>query len=206
MREIGAQVGLTSPSSVKYQLAMLERKGYLRRDPALPRAIEVVDPAGIEPPLRPYQPTASSSSASSDAIGTKLSQFGPDATAAAPVFVPLVGQIAAGNPILADQLIEDVYTLPKQLVGEGELFMLKVRGDSMIDAAIVDGDWVVIRRQPTAENGQIVAAMLDDEATVKTFKRDKDHVWLLPQNQVYDPILGDHATILGLVVAVLRSL
>jgi repressor LexA len=126
------------------------------------------------------------------------------------VRVPLVGRIAAGGPILADQLIEDIIPLPKQLVGEGELMILRVAGDSMIDAAIADGDWVVVRRESDVENGDIVAAMLendssaDREATVKTFKRRDGHVWLMPHNPAYEPILGDTAEILGKVVAVLR--
>ena len=121
-------------------------------------------------------------------------------------YVPVVGQIAAGIPITADELVEDVFPLPKQIVGEGTLFLLKVVGDSMIDAAICDGDWVVVRQQPTADNGDIVAAMLDNEATVKTFKRKDGKVWLLPHNADFSPIDGDHATILGKVTAVLRRL
>ena len=113
---------------------------------------------------------------------------------AAPSYVPVVGRIAAGGPILAEQAVEDVFPLPRQLVGDGQLFLLKVVGDSMIDAAICDGDWVVVRQQPVADNGEIVAAMLDNEATVKTFKRRDGHVWLLPQNSAYDPIPGDEAT------------
>lgn len=190
-REIGTAVGLSSPSSVKHQLNALERMGYLRRDPNRPRAIEVVNPqaANITPAPAP-------------APAIVLPMFENHSATQ----VPLVGRIAAGNPILAEQEVQDIFTLPKQLVGEGELYMLEVSGDSMIDAAICDGDWVVIRRQHVAENGQIVAAMLDGEATVKTFKRDKDHVWLLPHNQAYEPILGDHAEILGRVVSVMRSL
>ena len=121
-------------------------------------------------------------------------------------FVPLVGRIAAGGPILADQSVDDIMPLPRQIVGSGELFMLKVHGDSMIDAAICDGDWVVVRQQQTANNGDIVAALLEDEATVKTFRQRDGHTWLLPQNTRYEPILGDHATIMGKVVSVLRSL
>jgi repressor LexA len=120
--------------------------------------------------------------------------------------VPLVGRIAAGGPILADQVVEDVMPLPRQLVGHGELFMLKVSGDSMIDAAICDGDWVVVRRQQSANNGDIVAALLNDEATVKTFRQRDGHTWLLPQNTQYEPILGDHATVMGKVVSVMRTL
>jgi repressor LexA len=118
----------------------------------------------------------------------------------------VVGRIAAGGPILAEESIEDVFALPRQLVGEGTMFLLEVRGDSMIEAAICDGDWVVIRQQPTADNGDIVAALLDDEATVKTFKRSGGQVWLMPHNPAYDPIDGNHATILGKVVAVLRRI
>jgi len=118
----------------------------------------------------------------------------------------LLGRIAAGGPILAEQQVEDVFALPRQLVGEGELFLLEVRGDSMIDAAICDGDYVVVRRQPVAENGDIVAALLGDEATVKTFKRTPGQVWLLPHNPAYEPIDGNDASILGKVVTVLRRL
>ena len=119
-------------------------------------------------------------------------------------YVPLVGRIAAGGPILAEEAIEDIFPLPRQIVGEGNLFLLKVVGDSMINAAIADGDWVVVRQQPVAENGDIVAAMLEGEATVKTFKHAGDHIWLMPHNPAYTPIPGDDAEILGKVVAVLR--
>jgi len=118
--------------------------------------------------------------------------------------VPLVGRIAAGGPVLAEQAVEDVFPLPRQLVGEGALFLLQVRGDSMVDAAIADGDWVVVRQQQVAENGEIVAAMIDGEATVKTYRRRDGHVWLIPHNPAYEPIPGDGATVLGRVVAVLR--
>ena len=191
MREIGEAVGLTSPSSVAHQLATLERKGFLRRDPNRPRAIEVMIP-GESRSL-----AAAGSAAEPDLTGSGDSH-------PAPSYVPLVGRIAAGGPILAEQVVEDVFPLPRQLVGEGQLFLLKVAGDSMIEAAICDGDWVVVRQQPVADNGDIVAAMLDGEATVKTFKRRDGHVWLLPQNAAYDPIDGDDATVLGRVVAVLR--
>jgi repressor LexA len=117
-----------------------------------------------------------------------------------------VGRIAAGGPILAEEVVEDVFPLPRQIVGEGQLFLLKVVGDSMVDAAICDGDWVVVRQQPTANNGEIVAAMIDGEATVKTFRRRDGHVWLIPHNPAYTPIDGDAATILGKVTAVLRRI
>jgi len=187
MREIGEAVGLASPSSVKHQLASLERKGFIRRDPNRPRAIEVRLPEH--------------SGGVSDVDPTGSGDAQPPAT-----YVPLVGRIAAGGPILAEQAVEDVFPLPKQIVGDGQLFMLKVAGDSMVDAAICDGDWVVVRQQAVADNGDIVAAMLDNEATVKTFKRRDGHVWLLPHNDAYEPILGDDAVVLGKVTAVLRSI
>ena len=195
MREIGEAVGLTSPSSVAHQLATLERKGYLRRDPNRPRAIEVTLPAENRqaPAVRSVAPEDVDETGSGDAHPQ-------------PSFVPVVGRIAAGGPILAEQAVEDVFPLPRQLVGEGTLFLLKVAGDSMVDAAICDGDWVVVRQQPVADNGEIVAAMIDGEATVKTFKRRDGHVWLLPQNPAYPPIPGDDATVLGRVVAVLRRI
>jgi repressor LexA len=123
-----------------------------------------------------------------------------------PTYVPVVGRIAAGGPILAEQRVEDVFPLPKELVGEGTLFLLQVVGDSMIDAAICSDDYVVVRQQPTAENGEIVAALLDGEATVKTLQRRDGKVWLLPHNDAYDPIDGTDATILGKVTTVLRRL
>ncbi len=184
MREIGEAVGLTSPSSVAHQLATLERKGFLRRDPHRPRAIEVRLPEAAAPVV--------------------VDETGSGDERPTPSYVPLVGRIAAGGPILAEELVEDVFPLPRQLVGEGALFLLQVRGDSMIEAAICDGDWVVVRQQPVADNGDIVAAMIDGEATVKTYKRRDGHVWLLPHNAAYAPIAGDEATILGRVVAVLR--
>ncbi|MDH6709992.1 repressor LexA [Kitasatospora sp. MAA19] len=182
MREIGQAVGLSSTSSVAHQLMALERKGFLRRDPHRPRAYEV---RGVEVARPNTAETAGRPSTS---------------------YVPLVGRIAAGGPILAEQTVEDVFPLPRQLVGEGELFALTVRGDSMIEAAICDGDWVTVRRQPVAENGDIVAAMIDGEATVKRLKREDGRIWLMPHNPAYEPINGDNATILGKVVAVLRRL
>ena len=199
MREIGEAVGLTSTSSVSYQLSTLQRKGYLHRDVGRPRTVEVRLPGhpAVRPePGREREPEVPPS----DLPGNDI----PSQEAA---FVPLIGRIAAGGPILAEQYVEDIFPLPRQLVGEGTLFLLKVSGDSMINAAIADGDWVVVRKQENAENGEIVAAMLDGatpEATVKTFKRSDGHVWLIPHNPAYTPILGDDATILGKVVAVLR--
>ncbi|HEU5035210.1 MAG TPA: transcriptional repressor LexA [Mycobacteriales bacterium] len=181
MREIGEAVGLTSTSSVSHQLEMLQRKGFLRRDANRPRAVEVK-----LPPATPSDVT------------------GEGDARPAPTYVPVVGRIAAGGPILAEEVVEDVFPLPRQLVGDGQLFLLQVKGDSMIDAAIAEGDWVVVRQQPSADNGDIVAAMLDGEATVKTLRRRNGHVWLMPANDNYAPIDGDAATILGRVTAVLR--
>ncbi|HEY0932906.1 MAG TPA: transcriptional repressor LexA [Trebonia sp.] len=197
MREIGEAVGLTSTSSVSYQLSTLQRKGYLHRDVGRPRTVEVRLPG--HPAVRPEQgPNGAASEA-------EVSADGMDIASQEATYVPLVGRIAAGTPITADQMVEDIFPLPRQLVGEGSLFMLKVAGDSMINAAIADGDWVVIRQQEDAENGEIVAAMIDGEATVKTLKQSDDHVWLMPHNPAFTPILGDAASILGKVVAVLRK-
>jgi repressor LexA len=201
LREIGAAIGLTSPSSVKHQLNVLEERGFIRRDPNRPRAIEVVSLEDEESATNALAPTGKDVEAA-----TAVVQLPVFAESSVTRDVPLVGRIAAGSPILAEQDVEDVFTLPKQLVGDGDLYMLKVSGDSMVDAAICDGDWVVVRHQNTAENGEIVAAMLDGEATVKTFKRKEGHIWLMPHNPAYEPILGDDATILGRVVSVMRSL
>ena len=198
LREIGDAVGLASPSSVSHQLSALERKGFLRKDPNRPRAIEVLSPDSATD-ARGYR--QSHDPAHDDAID----ETGSGDSRPTPAYVPVLGQIAAGVPITAEEVVDDVFALPRQIVGEGELFLLKVVGDSMIDAAICDGDWVVVRQQPTADNGDIVAAMLDNEATVKTFKRNAGHVWLMPHNEAYSPIDGDQATILGKVTAVLRK-
>jgi len=179
MREIGEAAGLSSPSSVKYQLEALEEKGWIRRDPSRGRALEVLTP-GDE----------------------RFEDIKPERTHN----VPLVGRIAAGGPILAEQNVEELFPLPASLVGEGDLFMLKVVGDSMIDAAICDGDYVVIRSQKDCNKGEIVAAMIDGEATVKTFTKKDGHIWLMPANDDYKPINGDNAEVLGIVTAVLRSL
>jgi repressor LexA len=194
MREIGEAVGLTSTSSVSYQLSTLQKKGYLHRDVGRPRTVEVRLPG--HPAIRPEQ--------GKDGEPEAPITDGLDIPSQEATYVPLVGRIAAGIPILAEEQVEDVFPLPRQLVGDGTLFLLKVAGDSMINAAIADGDWVVVRQQEDAENGEIVAAMVEGEATVKTLKRSDGHVWLMPHNPAYTPILGDDATILGKVVAVLR--
>jgi repressor LexA len=178
LREIGAAVGL-APSTVSYHFSVLEENGYVSHGAGLPRtAVE-------RPPRHP-------------AIRPRADE----------VEVPLVGRIAAGVPILAQEIIEDTFWLPRKIVGAGTLFMLKVTGDSMAGASIADGDMVVVRQQPVAENGEIVAAAVIDgieaEATVKTLRRSDGHVWLVPHNPAYTPILADKATILGRVVAVLR--
>jgi repressor LexA len=196
MREIGERVGLTSSSSVSHQLRVLEQKGLLRRDPNRPRAIEVRYPGEVAAAAR-RRSLGAVRQTSYDETGA--GDVHPDA-----VNVPVVGRIAAGGPILAEQDIEEVFPLPRAMVGEGTLFMLRVKGESMIDAAICDGDWVVVRQQPNAENGDIVAAMIDGEATVKTFKKTKNEILLLPHNPAFEPIDGKDATILGKVVTVLR--
>jgi repressor LexA len=187
IREIGDAVGLTSTSSVAHQLRTLERKGYIRRDPNRPRAVDVRGSDDIA------NPTVLTDVAGSDAL--------PE-----PTYVPVLGRIAAGGPILAEEAVEDVFPLPRELVGEGALFLLKVVGESMVDAAICDGDWVVVRQQNVADNGDIVAAMIDGEATVKTFKRTGGQVWLMPHNPAFDPIPGNDAAVLGKVVTVIRKI
>ena len=154
VREIGEAVGLTSTSSVSHQLATLQKKGFLRRDPSRPRAVDVRLPPEPSPAAEPQVDDAAEREARPQ-----------------PAYVPVLGRIAAGGPILAEQAVEDVFPLPRELVGSGTLFLLRVAGDSMVDAAIADGDWVVVRQQPSAENGDIVAAMIDGEATVKTYRR-----------------------------------
>jgi len=187
VREIGEAVGLTSTSSVSHQLMTLQKKGFLRRDPSRPRAVDVRMPGEVA------------------AVRAERDEAAERAAHPMPAYVPVVGRIAAGGPILAEEAVEEVFPLPRELVGQGTLFLLKVVGDSMVDAAIADGDWVVVRQQPTADNGDIVAAMIDGEATVKTYKKRGGHVWLMPHNTAYAPIDGDQAVILGRVVTVLRK-
>jgi repressor LexA len=196
VREIGDAVGLTSTSSVSHQLKALERKGFLRRDPNRPRAVDVRAPGDAAAAPREAAPEAE--------VVELPARVGPELPT--PTFVPVLGRIAAGGPILAEEAVEDVFPLPRELVGEGSLFLLRVVGESMVDAAICDGDWVVVRQQPVAENGDVVAAMIDGEATVKTFRRRDGHVWLLPHNPAFEPIPGDDATVLGKVVTVMRRL
>ena len=189
LREIAEAVGLASTSSVAYQLSVLEKKGHLTREAGRPRTAVLRNPA--------------QEAAALSLVRSADQEIAP---------VPLVGRIAAGGPILADESVEDVIPLPKQLVGEGSFIMLRVVGESMINAAITDGDWVVVRRDSDVENGDIVAAMLesensaDREATVKTFKKVDGHVWLIPHNPAYTPIMADDAVIIGKVVTVLRRI
>jgi repressor LexA len=177
VREIGDSLGLRSPSTVHSHLSTLVRLGYLRRDPTKPRAIEVVDRS--EYPLRTSVPTRD---------------------------VPLVGRIAAGSPILAEEDIDEVFPLPEQLVGSGPVIMLEVHGDSMIDAGILDGDYVVVRRQDDANDGEIVAALIEDEATVKRLERRSGRVILHSENPAYEPLVIDEGiSLVGKVVSVLRA-
>jgi repressor LexA len=182
MREIGDAVGLTSTSSVSYQLIMLQKKGYLHRDVGRPRTVEARLPG--------------------EAAAAEFP--GLDIPPQEPAYVPLVGRIVAGAPVLAEQNVQDVFPLPRQLVGEGTLFLLEVAGDSMINAVIADGDWVVVRQQSDAEEGEIVAALLDGEVTVRTYRRSGGRAWLVPHDPGCALILGDETSILGRVVAVLR--
>lgn len=197
VREIGDAVGLRSPSSVHAQLATLEEKGYLRRDPSKPRALEVHGRRRL--------------AATDD--GVAAAPAGHDGTDRGVRRVPLLGEIAAGGPIVAEEQVEDVLALPEDWVGDGTLFALRVRGESMLEAGVLPGDVVVVRQQPTVEQGEMCAFLVDGEATVKFYRRDGDgNVWLDPANEAYEPILvprdGDGAThtrIMGRVVSVFRS-
>lgn len=196
-REIGESAGLKSPSSVKHQLQVLEEKGFIRMNANKGRAIELVDVANT---------SASNRTVADEAVTVLPFPDGASASIRQSHDVPLVGRIAAGVPITAEQHVDDVMRLPERLTGTGNLFMLEVHGDSMVDAAICDGDFVVVREQHSAVNGDIVAALLGDEATVKTFRNDNGHVWLIPHNPAYSPIDGTHAQIMGKVVTVLRKI
>jgi repressor LexA len=177
-RQIGDAVGLRSSSSVSKHLASLEEKGFLRRSSTVSRSIDV----------RVFLHQSSAGEPAGDSVS-----------------VPVVGDIAAGIPIAAEEHVDDILTLPRELTGRGTVFGLRVRGDSMIEAAICDGDIVVVRQQHEAHSGQIVAAMIDGEATVKVYRRRNGHVYLEPRNPAYDVIDGDTAMVLGIVVSVLRS-
>lgn len=188
IREIAQAVGLQSTSSVSYHLDQLQQKGLLRREDKKPRAVDV----------RNYQSNPSKKKE------TKPDSE-PSADQPAASYVPVVGQIAAGTPILAEQNVEAVFPLPQELVGNGELFLLQVVGESMRDAGIFNGDWVAVRSQKVAEFGDFVAAMIDGDATVKELHKNDDGLWLLPHNDLFEPIPAEEAEILGKVVAVLRK-
>jgi len=187
LREIAEAVGLKSVASAKYQIDQLKNMGFLAQIDNVSRGISLADSGERQQAIQEAE-------VSSNVISGSFRR------------VPLVGQIAAGIPITADQNVEEWLTLPESLIGKGDVFLLKVKGESMIDAAICDGDYVAIRQQQSADNGDIVAAELDGEATVKVFKQRDGHTWLLPQNSAFEPILGDHAKVMGKVTAVFRSL
>lgn len=174
VREIGEAVGLSSSSTVHTHLAKLESKGYIRRDPSKPRAIELLD---------------------DDLPGISMPEVAP---------VPVVGQVTAGDPILAEENIEEYFPLPKEMVRLDTVFMLRIRGDSMANAGILDGDYAIVRQQSTAKNGEIVVALLEDEATVKRFFKEKDHVRLQPENDRYEPVRAASVAVMGKVIGVFR--
>jgi repressor LexA len=186
VREIGEAVGLSSSSTVHSHLNALEDKGFIRRDPSSARALAVI---GQE-----------------DAEGNDLRSSAPSRLPRNVVELPLVGHVAAGVPTLAEQNVEDSLMLPTQIVGDTSSFLLTVKGESMIEAGILDGDYVVVKEQPTARNGEIVVALIDDEATVKTFYRENDQIRLQPENSTMEPIYARDVTILGKVIALLRTL
>ena len=181
VREIGDAVGLSSPASVHMQLATLEAKGYIRRGSAKRRALEVVVKVAESPGSATVDPLA-------------------------PRFLPLLGRVAAGEPLLAEQNIEETVEVPDYLSGDVESFVLRVKGTSMVGAGILDGDLVVVRCQESAENGEVVVALLDDEATLKRFFREKDHVRLQPENPAMEPIITRDPHIIGKVTGVMRRL
>lgn len=188
VREIGEGVGLSSPSTVHSHLNRLERAGYIRRDPKKPRTIEICGPGSEE--LNQSVPLAA------------VTQNVDENT----ITLPVVGRVAAGTPILAEQNVEEVMTLPTSVIGDSSSFILRVRGESMINAGILDGDYIVVKEQSNARNGEIVVALIDDSATVKTFYREKNRIRLQPENDTMEPIYADNPTILGRVTGLLRSL
>ena len=190
VREIGTAVGLASPSTVHMHLKVLEERGLIKRDSKKPRTIEVMDGrqqpggAGDSTPLAPVSQDV-------DANVMRL---------------PLVGRVAAGTPVLAEQNVEETLALPTSIVGDASSFVLRVRGDSMINAGIFDGDYIVVKEQQDAHDGEIVVALIDDSATVKTFYRERDRVRLQPENDTMAPIYVDNPVILGRVTALIRSI
>lgn len=227
IREIGDAAGLRSTSSVAYQLKKLEDKGYVKRDPRRPRAFDIralVDLNLSEPSSAVHSPSHAAKTPNSTPEDQEPRELAMESSTAPTIqkepqypaaadeanarttIIPLVGSIAAGAPITAEENITDYYPLPTDIVGNGELFLLQVSGESMIDAGIFDGDWIVVRSQPVAEQGEFVAALIDGEATVKEFHRDRSGVWLLPHNPAYDPIPGNAAEIMGKVVSLMRKM
>jgi repressor LexA len=214
VRDIGEAIGL-GPSGVHHHLKVLRQKGWLSGGTGQARTsvvlapghpvIEVIEPRQAKGAIRAVQSRRAQSQAARKARGPAGDAGTPRTVGTQnAAYVRLLGEIAAGYPRDANQSVEDIFPLPKQLVGEGDLFLLKVVGDSMIDAAIADGDWVVVREQQVAENGEIIAAMIEGEATVKSYRMSDGHIWLIPHNPAFAPIQGDRATILGKVVSVLR--
>lgn len=186
VREIGAAVGLASPSTVHMHLKSLEEKGYIHRDSNKPRTIEVVEDR------------------TSDDSDSQVNVY--QNLASGTISLPLVGRVAAGVPILAEQNVEEVLTLPTSIVGDSSTFMLRVRGTSMVNVGIYDGDYIVVKEQHDARDGEIIVALLDDSATVKTFYREADHVRLQPENDLMEPIYVKNPKILGRVTALIRAM
>ncbi len=190
VRELCQSLGIKSTSTAHKDIESLEKKGYIRKDPSKPRAIEVIDPSFLTEHDLPEEAENQQLPQREDILD-----------------IPLVGKVAAGQPILAEQNIEDSFPVPARFVGKGEYFMLSVKGDSMIEAGIFDGDYILVRRQESAENGDMVVAMVDgfeSEATVKTFYKEMDHIRLQPENASMSPILVKDARVLGLVKGVFR--
>lgn len=185
VREIGSAVGLASPSTVHMHLKALEELGMIKRDSKKPRTIEVVS--------------------NEEEKAAKLADVSQDINHNV-ITLPLVGRVAAGTPILAEQNVEESLTLPTSIVGDASSFILRVRGESMINAGIFDGDYIVVKEQHDAHNGEIVVALIDDSATVKTFYREKDRIRLQPENDSMAPIYADNPVILGRVAALIRSM
>lgn len=188
VREIGSAVGLASPSTVHMHLKVLEERGYIKRDSKKPRTIEVTGQE--QKPAEGGQRLASVVENVSGGTTT----------------LPLVGRVAAGTPILAEQNVEDTLTLPTSIVGDGSSFVLRVRGHSMINAGILDGDYIVVKEQHDAHDGEIVVALIDDSATVKTFYREQGRIRLQPENDTMEPIYVKDPVILGRVTALIRSI
>jgi len=200
VRDIGEHVGLASPSTVFSHLSSLEKKGFIRKEKDAARALIILDKGWQVLYANDYE------FGSSGGLMTGAERYPDNINLYQTVSLPLIGEVAAGVPFYADQNITDSYTLPKQLVGDRGSFMLTIKGDSMIEAGINDGDYVVVREQPTADNGDIVVALLGDDATVKTFYREKDYIRLQPQNSSMEPIYTRDVQVIGKVIALLRAI